>query len=97
MSNRTRPVLAACLLALAYVDGGPALSDGPVYKDVERFGPPPGRHPYEAGPQVAKPYMHGRPARRVTGGPGYVGSDFGLGKPAFTGLGSRPDWGRSSD
>jgi hypothetical protein len=31
----------------------------------------------------------------VNGGPGYVGSDYGLGKPAFTGLGSRPDWGHS--
>ena len=37
-----------------------------------------------------------RPARRVTGDLGYVGSDFGLGKPAFYGLGTRPDWGRSS-
>ena len=38
------------------------------------------------------PRPHGRP---VNGGPGYVGSDYGLGKPAFTGLGSRPDWGVS--
>jgi hypothetical protein len=37
----------------------------------------------------------GRPYRPVAGGPGYVGSDYGLGKPAVTGLGSRPDWGRS--
>ncbi len=35
------------------------------------------------------------PGRVVNGGPGYVGSDYGLGKPAFTGLGSRPDWGHS--
>lgn len=34
--------------------------------------------------------------RRIDGGPGYVGSDWGLGKPSRTGLGSRPDWGRSS-
>ncbi len=38
------------------------------------------------------PLPHGRP---VNSGPGYVGSDYGLGKPAFTGLGSRPDWGYS--
>ena len=37
-----------------------------------------------------------RPRRRVTGGPDYVGSDYGLGKPSFSGIGSRPDWGRSS-
>lgn len=37
-----------------------------------------------------------RPARRVTGGPGYVGSEWGLGKPSFYGIGPRPDWGRSS-
>ena len=40
------------------------------------------------------PRPYGRP---VNGRPGYVGSDYGLGKPAFTGLGSRPDWGRSSE
>jgi hypothetical protein len=40
----------------------------------------------------APPPPHGRV---VNGGPGYVGSDYGLGKPAFTGLGSRPDWGHS--
>jgi hypothetical protein len=44
------------------------------------------------GPSLAQPRPLGRP---VTGGPGYVGSDYGLGKPAFTGLGSRPDWGYS--
>jgi hypothetical protein len=44
------------------------------------------------GPSLAQPRPHGRP---VNGGPGYVGSDYGLGKPAFTGLGSRPDWGYS--
>jgi hypothetical protein len=40
----------------------------------------------------SRPRPHGRP---VNGGPGYVGSDYGLGKPAYTGLGSRPDWGYS--
>ncbi|MDB5591697.1 hypothetical protein [Enterovirga sp.] len=37
-----------------------------------------------------------RPARRVTGGPGYVGSEWGLGKPSYYGIGTRPDWGRDS-
>lgn len=32
-----------------------------------------------------------RPRRAVNGDAGYVGSDYGLGKPSFTGLGSRPD------
>ena len=38
---------------------------------------------------------HGLP-RRVLGGPDYVGSSYGLGKPAYSGIGPRPDWGRSS-
>lgn len=37
-----------------------------------------------------------RPARRVMGGPDYVGSPYGLGKPPVSGIGPRPDWGRSS-
>jgi hypothetical protein len=44
------------------------------------------------------PYTEGgpRPHRRVMGGPDYVGSSFGLGKPAYSGIGPRPDWGRST-
>ena len=45
---------------------------------------------YGAPPAPARP--HGR---QLNGGPGYVGSDYGPGKPAFTGLGTRPDWGFS--
>ncbi len=45
---------------------------------------------YGAPPAQARP--HGR---QLNSGPGYVGSDYGLGKPAFTGLGTRPDWGFS--
>ena len=37
-----------------------------------------------------------RPHRRVMGGPDYVGSDWGLGKPPVSGIGPRPDWGRST-
>jgi hypothetical protein len=64
----------------AHPRGPLVLQDGSE-ADVERYG---------ARPAPPRPY--GRP---VNGGPGYVGSDYGLGKPAFTGLGSRPDWGHS--
>ena len=37
-----------------------------------------------------------RPARRVMGGPDYVGSNYGLAKPPYLGIGPRPDWGRST-
>lgn len=37
-----------------------------------------------------------RPHRRVMGGPDYVGSNWGLGKPPVSGIGPRPDWGRST-
>ncbi|NNM70805.1 hypothetical protein [Enterovirga aerilata] len=60
--------------------GPPVLEDGAAARS----------HGYEAW--GAPPRPHRRP---VNGGPGYVGSDYGLGKPAFTGLGSRPDWGYS--
>ena len=36
------------------------------------------------------------PARRVIDSPDYAGSAWGLGKPSYYGLGTRPDWGRSS-
>lgn len=39
---------------------------------------------------------YSRPPRRVLGGPGYVGDNYGLGKPPYSGVGPRPDWGRSS-
>ena len=93
--------LAVACLAVAsatLLTGSPARAEagGPVYKDRERFGPlvsevgPPGSRAVDA------PHDR-RPPRRVTGDPGYVGSEYGLGRPAFTGLGSRPDWGHSSD
>ena len=78
--------------------GAPAQAEagGSVYKDRERFGPFVSDVERSGDGLVDRPHDRG-PPRRVTGGPGYVGSEFGLGKPAFTGLGSRPDWGRSSD
>lgn len=83
---------AALALALPC---GTALADGSV--------PDPGM----AAEEPTRPILSGRrptldrdglvrPRRRVTGGPDYVGSDYGLGKPSFYGIGSRPDWGRSS-
>ena len=79
------------IAATAHAEGGA------VHKDPERFGP--GGTPGGAavpGLSYAEPDAV-RPPRRTVGSPGYVGSDYGLGKPAFTGLGARSDWGRSSD
>jgi hypothetical protein len=81
------PILACLLLA------SPGRADGPgpdASWEESRVSARPVR-PDRAGQPEAL-----RPARRVTGGPGYVGSDYGLGKPAFYGIGSRPDWGRST-
>lgn len=38
-----------------------------------------------------------RPRRLVTGGRGYVGSHWGLGKPSYSGIGTRPDDGDAGD
>ncbi|MBV9076177.1 MAG: hypothetical protein JO048_01695 [Methylobacteriaceae bacterium] len=82
------PALAATLFLLP----GPAAAEapGPVYKDRERFERPMIRPGPALRPGSAS---DGFPAHPLVGGPGYVGSDYGLGKPAFTGLGTRPDWG----
>jgi hypothetical protein len=91
--------LACAGLILPLLAGGArAEGPGPIYKDRERFD-----EPSRSGDTLERAWeSHGRsgqtrPARRVSGGPGYVGSDWGLGRPAFTGLGTRPDWGRSSE
>ena len=92
MPNQLKPALAAAFIALASLGSGRAADldirpDGPIVLqdraevDIQRHG---------AWGRAPRP--HGPP---VTGGPGYVGSDYGLGKPAFTGLGTRPDWGVS--
>jgi hypothetical protein len=94
---------AAFLMTFVSVCGAAAMAAmparaeaGPIYKDAERFSEPGYRaETYGAAP----PYADARsfhPPRRVTGGPGYAGSEYGLGKPSFWGLGSRPDWGRSN-
>lgn len=94
-------LLAASLFAAhrAHAEGPAALyKGGPVYKDLERFD-----RPGPARPGMDRPMIETyagrdpaeearrRPRRVVNGDPGYVGSDYGLGKPSFTGLGSRPD------
>lgn len=93
-SFRLLPIALLILAAPARADGpGPVPSAGRpsgMAGDWEEPGGWPGRAPVAGIP--TRP----RPARRVMGGPDYVGSDYGLGKPAFYGLGSRPDWGRSS-
>lgn len=94
-------LLAASLLAAhqAHAEGPPAVyRGGPVYKDLERFDRPSSDRPSSDRPMI-ETYGGRDPAedarrrpRRVTNGDaGYVGSDYGLGKPSFTGLGSRPD------
>lgn len=89
------PLLLGAVL-LAGSAGAVAAADlaRPSYGELEpdRAGPSYGGRLYDAyGREIST-----RPRRRVTGGPGYVGSEYGLGKPSFYGIGTRPDWGRSS-
>lgn len=80
--------LAALLAPTALRADGPGPDSPPGYLEQESFrGTQTRPRPAPVGP---------RPARRVTGGPDYAGSEWGLGKPMYYGLGSRPDWGRSS-
>lgn len=91
---------AACL-ALCLLPAGVALAQpAPVYKDTERFSEPgysaePG---YGGGygrlPRVESGPL--RPQRRLMGDATYAGSEYGLSKPSYNGIGTRPDWGRSS-
>lgn len=93
-----RWVLAFALAAGASL-APPARADGPG-----PYGPPSDPESDAPASAPASASVSGRlfrevsprPPRRVTGGPGYVGSDWGLGKPSFYGIGTRPDWGRSS-
>jgi hypothetical protein len=92
MPNRAAPILIGAVALVVLALGSAAAADRPG-----RDGPPGlgERNAAEADGYAAwgRPVRpHGRP---VNGGPGYVGSDYGLGKPAYTGLGTRPDWGFS--
>lgn len=94
-------LLAASLFAAhrAHAEGPAALyKGGPVYKDLERFDQPGSDRPGLDRPMIdtyggrdLAEEARRRPRRVVNGDAGYVGSDYGLGKPSFTGLGSRPD------
>ena len=97
----------ACLMAFAALASTSArAADLAITVGPGRgLGPPPEIAEFDGGawgaPRAPTPAQMGggeggRPARRVTGGPDYVGSSFGLGKPTFYGIGPRPDWGRSS-
>jgi hypothetical protein len=97
MTNRAfswLPRSAGLLLAGSLLTGAPALADGPGPDDAVVTRPDSAR---TAFPRQRRPLRWSeQPARVVTGDVGYVGSDWGLGKPSYTGIGSRPDWGRSS-
>jgi hypothetical protein len=88
-----RTILAGALLAVLSCLEAEAADPGslPAYDSA--------RVPYGEMWGEVDVYRQGRlrPARRVMGGPDYVGSAYGLGKPPFSGVGPRPDWGRSSD
>ena len=89
-------VIRALLLLAGLLAAAPAASSEPAPAVDEGRPAPIGRNPGRLlAPRSAGAEPAGRIPRAVEGGPGYVGSDYGLGKPAFTGLGSRPDWGRS--
>lgn len=89
-------LLVASLLAAhrAHAEGPPAVyRGGSVYKDLERFDRPGSDRPMiqTYGGRDPAEDARRRPRRVTNGDAGYVGSDYGLGKPSFTGLGSRPD------
>jgi hypothetical protein len=75
-----------------------AFADAPVYKDSE--GPGATRGPLRHSPEVIvdldRPCCAGAAhgyQRPVNGGPGYVGSVRGLGRPSFDGLWPPPGYG----
>lgn len=98
MTNRILASLcrasAGLLLAGLLLTGSPAIAGGPGPEELAVDKPDSAR---KAFPRHRRPLTWSeRPARVVTGDVGYVGSDWGLGKPSYSGIGSRPDWGRSS-
>ena len=86
-----RPMLCALVLAMPW----PARADGPGPSTFDEIGGAISRQAPQVDGRPVRP-VGPRPARRVMGGSDYVGSDYGLGKPSYFGLGSRPDWGRSN-
>ena len=94
---KTTSLCAGCALLLGVMtlaQAARAESRGPIYKDAERFNEPAYLSQY--GDLPAYPGQGHSPATRVTGDSDYMGSVYGLGKPHPSGVGPRPDWGRSS-
>lgn len=99
-------------VSLAFIAKAVALSAGSCLLAGAALAADLGERPWTSGPRQPLAYEGlwagrsidpgadvgppGRPHRRVMGGPDYVGSTFGLGKPPVSGIGPRPDWGRSS-
>lgn len=98
------PIRFATLLFLVIASGATMASAADLRErnGYRAYGPPPyggSRIDYEAlwSDRMARQDVDpSRPHRRVMGGPDYVGSNWGLGKPAVSGIGPRPDWGRST-
>ena len=93
---RTRFAIAlslGCLAGAATVQGADLRepSPYPAYGGLR-----PGYEGLWAGPPMRREGGPLRPHRRVMGGPDYVGDNWGLGKPPVSGIGPRPDWGRST-
>jgi hypothetical protein len=85
-----------CLIALPLALGGVARAADLRFADPGGPVPPPAAYErlWSAPPPTASDGP--RPRRRLMGGSDYVGSVYGLGKPAVSGIGPRPDWGRST-
>jgi hypothetical protein len=105
MAGRMGGLLGATLLVLGLALQSATAQPAPVFKDAERFAEPAygatGRRAlggdvgaYEGLPSVRIGAL--RPARRVMGDATYSGSEYGLGKPSYNGIGTRPDWGRGN-
>ena len=90
MIRARRASLAFAVLALAAIPAT-VLADGPG---------PGRRSPRAGGPGDLEADLGtirpARPPTRRMGDSDYVGSAWGLGKPSYYGIGTRPDWGRSS-
>ena len=93
-----RTICAVLILAAAVPTGVGAADLGLPPPPPDLHGGGAGYQRYHrlwGGPEVYPPDGP-RPRRRIMGGPDYVGSTWGLGKPPVSGIGPRPDWGRSN-
>jgi hypothetical protein len=72
-------------------DPNAGYAPGPAHRLLPLYGP---QARYSELPTVVTGPL--RPHRRLMGDETYAGSEYGLGKPSYAGIGTRPDWGRSS-